>query len=130
MTDKIRYLIKIENNQKSSLYIVCPKDSIEKLKTKIQDKTGIKIKFQNLYFKNILLDNNKNLHDYNISSSSTLWLEIKPQEKIIIFVKSTFGQSITLETNRNQKIGKLKEKISIKEKIPKNLVILKLGYNL
>ena len=125
MANKIRYLIKIKNEQKSSLYIVYPKDSIEKLKTKIQDKTGIKIKFQNLYFNNYLLDNNKNLLDYNILGNSTLRLEIKPQEKIIIFIKSTFGQSITLETNRNQKIGKLKEKISIKEKIPKNLIILK-----
>ena len=30
MANKIRYLIKIENEQKSSLYIVYPKDSIEK----------------------------------------------------------------------------------------------------
>jgi hypothetical protein len=125
MANKIRYLIKIENEQKSSLYIVYPKDSIEKLKTKIQDKTGIKIKFQNLYFKNILLDNNKNLQDYNISPSSTLRLEIKPQEKIIIFVKSALGQKITLETKKNIKIGKLKKIISFKEKIPEYLILLK-----
>ena len=125
ITNKIRYLIKIENEQKSSLYIVYPKDSIEKLKTKIQDKTGIKIKFQNLYFKNILLDNNKNLQDYNISPSSTLRLEIKPQEKIIIFIKSALGQKITLETKKNIKIGKLKKIISFKEKIPEYLILLK-----
>ena len=125
MADHTRYQIKIENGQKSRWYPVYPKDSIKKLKTQIQDKTGIKIKFQNLYFNNYLLDNNKNLLEYNILGNSTLRLEIKPQEKIIIFVKSTFGQSITLETSRNQKIGKLKEKISIKEKIPKNLIILK-----
>ena len=125
MADETRYQIKIENGQKSRWYPAYPKDSIKKLKTQIQDKTGIKIKFQNLYFNNYLLDNNKNLLDYNILGSSTLWLEIKPQEKIIIFVKSTFGQSITVETNKNQKIGKLKEKISFKEKIPKNMIILK-----
>ena len=125
MADHTIYQIKIENGQKSRWYPVYPKDSIKKLKTQIQDKTGIKIKFQNLYFNNYLLDNNKNLLDYNILGNSTLRLEIKPQEKIIIFVKSTFGQSITIESNRNQKIGKLKEKISFKEKIPKNLIILK-----
>ena len=108
MADHTIYQIKIENGQKSRWYPVYPKDSIKKLKTQIQDKTGIKIKFQNLYFNNYLLDNNKNLLDYNILGNSTLRLEIKPQEKIIIFVKSTFGQSITLETSRNQKIGKIK----------------------
>ena len=53
-----------------------PTDSIESIKEKIQDKEGILINQQVLYFSNKKLENGKTLSDYNIQKESTIKLEL------------------------------------------------------
>ncbi len=57
-----------------------PADSIENVKQKMQDKTGLKPETTSLYFEDKLLEDGRTLADYNIRSGSTLKLTLLAPE--------------------------------------------------
>ena len=72
----IQIFLKTFNGDTITL-VVDPSDSIEKIKTKIQDKIRIPLGLQRLIFASKQLENGRTLSDYNIHTESTLHLMLR-----------------------------------------------------
>ena len=120
--NEIKIIIKYLNN--SNIYEVKDNITIQELKSKIQDKEGMSIEKQNLYFKDKLLENDKTLIDYNIESNSIIILNLIIK-RIVVYAKANLGKKISLDVKNIEKIENIKKAIQIHEKIPQDLQVLK-----
>lgn len=95
-------------------FTVTPDDTIEDVKEKIAEKTGIPVPNQMLNFDGEELDDKPTLDDYNIKHGDTLDLV-----GMQIYVKHWDGTTITLDVTPNDTLGSVKSTVNEKTGIPK-----------
>jgi hypothetical protein len=104
-------LINIERSCKKILkYSFLPDTKIESIKNTIYEFVGLPTEFMELSFEFKVLNNEKTLNDYNIINQSSLNMEFKSKNGIIIFIRKTFEKMmISLDVSEFETIYDIKK---------------------
>lgn len=106
----------IKSLTRNILLNVEPSDTIEEIKTQVEEKDGIPHHEQTLIFYTKKLEDGHFIQDYNIKNCSTIYLFLPLKGSgMQIFGETITGNHITLEVEPNELIENLREKI--KEKL-------------
>ena len=91
-----------------------PADSIESLKRKIEQKEGIPVHKQTLFYGDFILRNDHQLQDYYIHRNSTVDLLVL----FCLVVFLPYGKPVQIESDSDERIRSLKIRIARKFGIP------------
>ena len=92
-----------------------PSDTTESVKARIQDKKCFPANQQQLIFANKRLENGHTLRDYNIQNGDTVYLVLRLQQAIKIFVITPTSKTVTLEVEPSDSVESVKAQIWDKE---------------
>ena len=97
-----------------------PSDSVDILRMKIHEKTGLPPQSQRLIvFGKLELKDGRALFDYDIKKDMTIMLVLRLRAGMSIFIKTLTGKTITIEVKLTDSIESIKsKKIQVKEGIP------------
>nr|XP_043613813.1 polyubiquitin-B-like [Erigeron canadensis] len=95
-----------------------PTSTIHDVKSDIQVQVGVPRAEQALIFNEMVLEDSGTLVDFQIKKKSTLTLMRKSRGLMQIFVKTTYGNKITLEVKLSDTIRIVKAKIRDKGRVP------------
>ncbi|XP_048598869.1 polyubiquitin-like [Brassica napus] len=99
-------------------------DTISNVKAKIQDKEGIPIQYQKLYFCGRVTKDDCTVADYNIQKENALVMSFNLGGIMKIFVKTLTDKTIALEVRGLDTIDMVKAKIQEREGIPPHQQVL------
>jgi len=120
LSNEMQIFIKNLNGKNITLYVK-QSDTIRDVKLKIQEKEGIHPYFQQLSFNGKILSDSdyyySKLADYNIQDKSTIFLTLRKNEIMQIFVKTLTGKTITLRVKPLDTVKSVMNEIQEREGI-------------